>query len=158
MIAVVTICCVQNKNSNEREELVLNQTKQYEEIRLKLESLGDGLYPKPAIKQIRQPNDELPTIRTEYGRENKYVDSYDRVRMRADSHNDLLHQRLFEPDDRVYSSLDNLTDSFDASLIRTQSSPELDKVQPPAKPKKPPKKPLRKSKVKRNEKATGNLD
>ena len=36
-------------------------SKQYEEIQLKLNMLGEGLYPKSA-KPIRQPNDALPDV------------------------------------------------------------------------------------------------
>ena len=38
-----------------------NRTKQYEEIQLKLNMLGEGLYPKNS-KPIRQPNDALPDV------------------------------------------------------------------------------------------------
>ena len=99
------------------------QTKQYEEIRLKLESLGDGMYPKSTPK--RQPHDRLPDICTSYGKENKYVASYDR-RMRAESHQDLLHQRLFEPDDRIYWSVGHIFFFFVIFFVIFRFFPFLD--------------------------------
>ena len=72
-----------------------------------------------------------------------YVQSYDR---RANSHGDLLRERILEPCDWVYSSIDNLAKNCDEALSRAQSSPELDQEPPPKPPKKAPKKPMRKSK------------
>ena len=134
------------KRIRDREALVDIHTKQYEEIKLKL----DVLCPAEKGKQSRRPNDDLPDI-LPTSTENKYVTSYDR---RAESQHNLLQNRfetLIEPDDRVYCSLDNLTQECDDALSRAQSSPQLDKPTPPPKPAKPPKKPLRKSKIKRNE-------
>ena len=133
--------------------------------------LGEGLYPKNS-KPIRQPNDALPDVVGQrenrigfnfnnveqnqvlfygYHRFNEiffrsllsYVQSYDR---RANSHGDLLRERILEPCDWVYSSIDNLAKNCDEALSRAQSSPELDQEPPPKPPKKAPKKPMRKSK------------
>lgn len=145
-------CFIQIKNRDtEREEAEMKHAKNYEEIKLKLELLGENVYPKQTPTPVRQPFDKLPDL--DSNKESKYVGPYQNKITRAESHQDLLHQRIFEPNDRIYSSIDNLADFEDSlendleeKLTRAHSSPVLEAPDLPIKPIKPPKKPIRKSK------------